>query len=110
MSSSPAMTIRSSGTGGTATAFFLDEAAHESEAAIGIECSADAPELQPQLDQGDRHGRLNADDYRLRTEQAGLRGDIVQQASQEGIHHLHHGDVNNDTGRARTLEGQAQVS
>src|SRR6185503_2217141 len=52
--------------------------AHQNQARIEVQCSADARQRQAELDQRDRDRRTHADDHGLRIEDAGHRGYVAE--------------------------------
>src|SRR3989442_8224548 len=72
----------------------------ERQALLEVEGRHDPFERQPQLDHGERHFRLDADDHGFGPAEAGHVSDVPERAHREGVHHVQRRDVDDDPARA----------
>src|SRR5215217_9297282 len=98
-SASDSMAIRSSAVSGGTVAWSL-LALEQGEALFQVQRRLDVLELHAELDHGEGHLGLDADDHRLRAAQAGHHRDAAQGARDEGVHDVQRGDVDDDAAGA----------
>src|SRR5215218_1999511 len=98
-SASDSMAMRSwSASGGTVAGSLL--ALEQGEALFQVQRRLDVLELHAELDHGEGHLGLDADDHGLGAAQAGHHRDAPHGARDERVHHVERGGVDDDPARA----------
>src|SRR5512139_3002351 len=71
---------------------------------LHVEGGPDAVQGEAELDEGDRHRRLHADDDGLRVHEPGHRGDRAEHPADEGVDDVERRDVDEHAARARSRD------